>query len=78
MCTALKKSPDEVGEMDFRDIQELYEYWREVPPVDEMVAAFLGYKPPAKDAPVKIGAPSIPFSELKAIMQSAAMTPMGG
>jgi hypothetical protein len=31
--------------MEWRDIARLYRYWRESPPVHELVASYLGYKP---------------------------------
>lgn len=31
--------------MEWRDITRLYRYWQDSPPVHELVAAYLGYKP---------------------------------
>ena len=30
------------------EVERLFEYWRQSPPTHEMVAAYLGYKPPIK------------------------------
>ena len=30
------------------DVELLYEHWRIHPPADELIAAYLGYKPPPK------------------------------
>lgn len=55
--------------MTLSDVDDLYEYWREHPPVHELVAAFVGYKPPerkqylsAEDLERDTGASADPFS----------------
>jgi hypothetical protein len=36
--------------IEWADIADLYRYWGESPPVHELVAAWVGYKPPGKPA----------------------------
>jgi hypothetical protein len=45
VCTVLGAEPDRVWSMEWADVARLYRYWRESPPVHELVAAYLGVKP---------------------------------
>ena len=34
--------------MTLPEVLDLFDYWQQHPPAHEMIAAYLGYKPPAK------------------------------
>ncbi len=38
--------------MTIWDVERIFAYWRSAPPIHELVAAYLGYKPPPE--PVKV------------------------
>lgn len=46
VCTGLKISPREFWVTEWADIADLYRHWRDAPPVDELVAAAVGFKAP--------------------------------
>jgi hypothetical protein len=35
--------------MPFCDVMELFEYWREYPPMHWLLRSYVGYEPPARD-----------------------------
>ena len=37
---------EEVGELTWDDIMDLYDYWREHPPMSLLMEGFVGYKAP--------------------------------
>lgn len=55
--------------MEWADIAKLYRYWRDAPPVHELVALAIGWKPPADDVTdanrIDIG---MTYKELEAAM----------
>jgi hypothetical protein len=57
--------------MEWADVARLYRYWNESPPVHELVAAWIGYKPPTPSAPV--GAPAVDFGALKELIKGGRL-----
>ena len=57
--------------MRWRQVEDLYEYWNRCPPVHEMVAAYLGYKPPAESSEVR--GPAVGFQELRQLIQGGRL-----
>lgn len=51
LATALGWSFPQVDDLHFSDVEDLSEYWRTSPPVHELVATYLEYKPPEPEAP---------------------------
>jgi hypothetical protein len=49
----LKKSPDEVGAMEFPFVMELLDYWLEWPPEHVLIKLDTGYEGPKKDGKSK-------------------------
>lgn len=52
--------------MTLDDVLDLFDYWREAPPVQWMVQAYLGIKPTPKESPAQdaqITIPSVPWRE---------------
>jgi hypothetical protein len=49
-CTALAKTPREIGELTLPELDELLAYWRDHPPLHVLAAAYLGVKPQPKIA----------------------------
>ncbi len=51
LATALGWTFPQIDDLLFSDIDDLSEYWRTSPPVHELVAAYLEYKPSESKAP---------------------------
>ena len=41
------RSWEQIDEMCLADVELLFDYWREHPPAEDLIAAYLGYKTPA-------------------------------
>jgi len=48
LCTTLGKLPAEIDDLYLWEVEELFDYWTRHPPVHELVAGYMGYKPPAR------------------------------
>ena len=44
VCTALHKSPEEWGAMDYPDVMDLLNYWVEYPPDHLLLRGLAGYE----------------------------------
>jgi hypothetical protein len=57
LCTALKKTPAEVGRMRMRDLERLRSHWRRSPPehvaAAMMLRAYTTWKPTEKERPFR-------------------------
>ncbi len=54
-----------LDQVDVAFLEDLYRAWTECPPLRRMVAAYLGYKPPAR--------PSTNYNELLAMFPSGTI-----